>query len=53
MKVMVIPVITGALGSHQKIGLGTGRFGNKRARGDHPNYNTIKIDQNTEKSPGD
>ena len=24
-----------------------------RTRGDHPNYDTIEIGQNTEKSPGD
>ena len=34
------------------IGKGTGRFGNKRISGDHPDYSIIKIDQNTEKSPG-
>ena len=28
-------------------------FGNKRTRGDHPNYCNIEIGQNTEKSPGD
>ena len=36
-----------------KIGKGTGRFGNKRISRDHPDNNIIKIDQNTEKSPGD
>ena len=39
--------------SHQSIGTGTGGLGNKRTNRDHPNYNFIKIDQNTEKSPGD
>ena len=39
--------------SHQMIGTGTGGLGNKRVMGDHPNYSIIKIDQNTEKSPGD
>ena len=37
--------------SHQRIGTGTGGLGNKRSGG-HPNYNIIKIGQNTEKSPG-
>ena len=32
---------------------GTGKLGYKRARIDHQDYNIIKIDQNTEKSPGD
>ena len=53
MKVIVIPIVIGSLGSHQKIGIGTGRFGNKRTSGDHPNYSIIKIGQNTEKSPED
>ena len=39
--------------SHQRIGTGAGRLGNKSMRGDHPNYNIIEIGQNTEKSPGD
>ena len=39
--------------SHQKIGTGTGGIGNKRTSGDHPNYNIIKIGQNTEKSHED
>ena len=30
-----------------------GRLGNKRAFRDHPDYSIIKIDQNTETSPGD
>ena len=36
-----------------KIGTGTGGLVNKRTSRDHPNYNIIKIDQNTGKSPGD
>ena len=36
----------------QRIGKGTGRLTNKRKHGYHPDY-IIKIDQNTEKSPGD
>ena len=39
--------------SHQRISTGTGGLGNKRTRGDHPNYSIIKISLNTEKSPGD
>ena len=39
--------------SHQRINKGTGWLGNKRTRGDHPNYSIIKIGQNTEKCPGD
>ena len=39
--------------SHQKIDKATGRLGNKRRRGEHPDYSIIKIRQNTEKSPGD
>ena len=38
--------------SHQKIGLGTGRLGNKMG-GDHPNYSIGEIGQNTKKSHGD
>ena len=34
----------------QMIGKETGRSGNKRTRGDHPDYSIIKIGQ---KSPGD
>ena len=38
---------------HQSIGTRTGRLGNKRTSGEHPNYSIMKISQNTEKSPGD
>ena len=38
--------------SHQMIGTGTGRLGNKRISGDHPNDRTDKISQNTEESTG-
>ena len=38
---------------YQRFVRGTGGPGNKRTSGDHPNYNIIKMDQNTEKSPGD
>ena len=37
----------------QRIFKGTGRLGNKRKSGNHPDYSIIKIDQNTEKSPRD
>ena len=37
----------------QRIGKGTRRFGTKRTRRDHPDYSIIKIDQNTEKNPGE
>ena len=39
--------------SHQWFGTGTGGLGNKWTSGDHPKYSIIKINQNTEKSPGD
>ena len=39
--------------SHQKISKETGGLENKRTSSDYPNYNIIKIGQNTEKSPGD
>ena len=39
--------------SHQRIGKGTGRIGNKNTITGHPNDSIIKISQNTEKNPGD
>ena len=39
--------------SHQRIGKGTGKNGNKNTREYHPNDSTVKNEQNTEKSPGD
>ena len=39
--------------SHQRIDKGTGGLGYNRTSGDYPNDSTIKIDQNTKKSPGD
>ena len=39
--------------SHQRFGSRIGGLGNKNTSGDHLNYNIVKIDQNTEKSPGD
>ena len=58
MEVMVIPILIGTLGSHQKIGTGTGGIWNKRTSGDHYYewrlyYFIIEIGQNTEKSPRD
>ena len=38
---------------HQRFGIGNGGLGNKRTRGDHPNYSIVEIDQNTMESPGD
>ena len=38
--------------SHPRIGTGTGGLGNKRTSGDHPDYYSVEISQNTEKSPG-
>ena len=35
------------------IGKVTGKVGNRRMSRDRPNYSITKIDQNTEKSPGD
>ena len=36
--------------NHRRIIKGTGRLGNKKTNGDHPNYSIIEIGQNTEKS---
>ena len=52
MKVTIIPVVTGAFGSPQRIIKGTGGLGNKRTTRDHPNYYIIENGQNTEKSSG-
>ena len=38
---------------HQRIDKETGGLRNKRASGDHPNYNIVEIGQNTKKSPRD
>ena len=50
----IIPIVIGAFGTVTK-GLlkGLGEFGGRRTSGDHPNYNIIEEDQNTEKSFGD
>ena len=39
--------------SHQRIDKETGRFRNGRTSEEHLNYSIIKINQNTEKTPGD
>ena len=52
MKVTVILIIIGALSTIIK-GKGAGRIGNKNTSGNHSNDSTVKIGQNTEKSPGD
>ena len=48
-----IPIVIGAFGRHQRIGIRTGGFGNNRTNGAHPNYYIIENGQNTENSPGD
>ena len=54
MKVTVIPIVIGWLGIvSERIIKGTGKIGNKRTSGDHPNYSIIKIGQNTVKNPRD
>ena len=50
MKVTVIPVVIGALGTIPKE---TGRLRNQRTIANNPNNSKIQIEQNTEKSPGD
>ena len=49
----VIPFVISRLGSHQRIYKGTEGLGNKRTSGDHQNYSTVEIGQNTSKTPGD
>ena len=51
MKVTVIPIVIGALGTFTK-GTESGGLGNKRMIGDHTNYSIVEVGQNTEKSPG-
>ena len=52
-KVTLIPIVIGALGSHERIGKMTSGLGNKSTSGDNPNYSIAEFSQNTEKSPGD
>ena len=52
MKVRMIPVVTGTLGTiHKSLVKRDGRDENWRTGQDYPNYNKIKIGKNTEKSP--
>ena len=54
MKVTIIPIVIGALGTVTKwIVKGPRRFGSWLPSGDHPNNSIIENGQNTEKSPGD
>ena len=53
MKVTIIPIVIGVLGSHKGIGTETERLGNKWRSGDHPYNSIIKIGQNIEKGPED
>ena len=48
MKVKVIPIIAGVLNTVSKAFIK-----GENTSGDHPNDSILKIDQNTEKSPGD
>ena len=41
-KVMMIPIVIDAFGSHKKIGAGTGELWYKKTSRDHPNYSIIK-----------
>ena len=54
MKVMIVPIVIGALGTVTK-GLlkRPGGLGSWRTGGDDPNDSIIENGQNTEKSPGD
>ena len=54
MKVTVIPIVIGALGTgHRWIDKGTVGLGNKKTSGDHPDCSITKISQDIEKSPGE
>ena len=53
MKITVIQIVIGPLRQSLKDCKETGRFGNMRTCGHHPEYGIIKIHQNTEKSPED
>ena len=44
MKVTVIPIVIGAVGSYQMIGAGTGGLGIERMSKDHPNQRILKGD---------
>ena len=51
MKVTIIPIVIGTLGSQQRIGTKTGGLGNKGIVGYCPNDNFVEISQNTAESP--
>ena len=53
MKVTVTPTVIGALGTVIKQLVKRPEDLQMEGRRDHPNYIIIKIDQNTEKCPGD
>ena len=53
MKVMVIPIVTGALGSVSKILVQGLENLEKKKSGNYPKYCIIKIGQNTWKGPRD
>ena len=53
MKVIIIPIVIGAFGSHQMIIKGTGGVGGWKTSGDYPNNSIIENGQNTKKSPRD
>ena len=52
--VMMIPIVPTKCTnySHQRIGTGAGRLGNKTMTGDYPNNNIVEIGQNIKESPG-
>ena len=53
MKVTIIPIGIGAIGTVTRIIKGPGGFGSWRPSGDHPNNSIIENGQNTENCPGD
>ena len=54
MKVTFIPIVIGAINTvTEGLVKGLEGLGDKRMSGVHPNYSIIKVNQNTEKSPGD
>ena len=53
MKVTIILMIIGLWYSFERIVKDTVGLSSRRTSGDHPNYNIIENNQNTEKSLGD
>ena len=53
MKMKILPIVISALGTVTKDWQKNRGLGNKRTRGDNPNYSLVEIGQNTEKSTGD